>query len=581
MATDAGVPSAPPPAAQPVPPVPPTSAAQTVRRLIVFILLFVLVTVAAIGLSGLLGRLFDAIPGELPGGVDALAGDATSGLASSLAFTLIGGPLAALLWWFVWRRAADPGERAALTWGLYVAGMSTVALITAATALLVTVAALVDGEWRPRELGTGLVWAAVWVWHTRIAGHPDKSPRRLVTVAFVIGGVYGLVVAAANAVSLLSSLFEVALRDSAQTLAGGPWWASVLSALVWLVGAALIWWWYWSRLGARQVATTFAALALVLVGVLGASLLALGGFGVLLYLLLRLAFDRVEPVAELLDPAPAALAAALVGLLVWLYHRGIAEGRSRATRQAGRLVTSAAGLAAAASGIGILVNSILAVFGEPLAGGDLRPLLLGGISSLVIGGPVWWFSWRPLERTEVRERAFAGRRVYLITVFGLSAVVAIITLLIIAFQIFEYLLDPGSVDSLIDRVRAPLGVLVATTLVAGYHFGVWRRDRAVLAMDAPARPRTIARVTLVVGSSPGTPGTDPAELVDAVREATGAQVTVWRVAGPGEASAAASDATAMSVSAADLAQALTGVTGNRVLVICGPGTRIEVIPLAD
>ena len=547
----------------------PESAQQTVRRLIVFVLLFVLVIVAAIGLGGLLGRVFEVVPGPVAGGGDALAGDGTSGLASSLAFTLIGGPLAAVVWWFVWRRAGDPAERAALTWGLYLAGMSTVALIAAATALLATIASLVDDEWRPRELGTGLAWAAVWVWHMRVARNTAKSPQRLITVPLVIGGVYGLLVAVANAVSLLSSLFDVALRGSVQTLIGDPWWTLTLKALVWLIGGALVWWWYWYRLAARRVSSTFAAVVLVLVGVLGASLLALGGFGIMLYVLLRLAFDRGEPLPELLDPAPGALAAALVGLLVWVYHRGIAQDRSPATRQAGRLVTSAAGLAAAAAGIGIIVNSILAAFGQPLAGGDLRPLLLGGISSLLIGGPVWWLSWRPLAPVGPRERIFAGRRVYLIAVFGLSAVVAIVALLIIGFQVFDYALRPVNVDSLLDRVRAPLGVLVATTLVAGYHFGAWRADRASGATDAAARPRTIARVTLVLGSA-GV-GSDQAELVDAVGDSTGAQVTVWRVAGPGEASVAASD----------LALALQSVTGNRVLVICGPGTRIEVIPLAD
>jgi len=51
---------------------------------------------------------------------------------------------------------------------------------------------------------------------------------------------------------------------------------------------------------------------------------------------------------------------------------------------------------------------------------------------------------------------------------------------------------------------------------------------------------------------------------------------VWRVAGEGEASG-----TSMTVSSADVGQALAGVNGNRVLLICGPGERIEVIPLAD
>ncbi len=65
-------------------------AQRTVRRLIVYILLFALVVVAAVGLSGLLGRLLAA-------GAALAAGD-VAGLARSLAFALIGGPLAAVLW---------------------------------------------------------------------------------------------------------------------------------------------------------------------------------------------------------------------------------------------------------------------------------------------------------------------------------------------------------------------------------------------------------------------------------------------------------------------------------------------------
>jgi hypothetical protein len=67
------------------------SAQLTLRRQILYFLLFVLVVITAIGLSGLLERLFSA------GTV--LASTDVAGLARSLAFTLIGGPLATLLWW--------------------------------------------------------------------------------------------------------------------------------------------------------------------------------------------------------------------------------------------------------------------------------------------------------------------------------------------------------------------------------------------------------------------------------------------------------------------------------------------------
>ena len=261
----------------------------------------------------------------------------------------------------------------------------------------------------PCELGTGPACAAVWFWPTRMVQHSDKSPLRLVTVSLMIGGVCGLVVAGSNAVALLSRMFDVALRESAQTMVGDPWWASAVKALVWMLGGALIWWWCWSGLGARRITTTFAAIAFVLVGVLGASLLA-----------------------------------------------------------------------------------------------------LGGLSSRIIGGPVWWIAWRPTASVEPRERASTRSRIYLITVFVLSAIALIITLLIIGSHVFEFVLEPVFADNLVDRVRAPLGVPVATTLVAGYHFGLWRNDRAAPAKDALARIRTIAPS---LSSSGGQPVTAPGSRV--------------------------------------------------------------------
>ena len=49
-------------------------------------------------------------------------------------------------------------------------------------------------------------------------------------------------------------------------------------------------------------------------------------------------------------------------------------------------MTSGVALVAAASGIGVIVNAALAMAATPLAGSGARTLLLGGISSLLVGG---------------------------------------------------------------------------------------------------------------------------------------------------------------------------------------------------
>lgn len=552
-------------ATAPVAPTPTQGGAQrTVRRLIVYGLLFVLVVITATGLAGLLGRLLDA-------GTPLARGGAAD-LALWLAFALIGGPLAVILWWAVWRRLGDAAERSSLAWGLYLAAMYTVSLVVATSALVAAATAGIDGRWLPTEFATGVVWAAVWAWHRWMSRHPLKRPVRLLTVPYVLASAYGLVLLVSGAIGVLGTILDEALLGATlPALAGAPWWRIVLTGLVGAAAGALIWWWHWLRDGTRGFRSGFAAVALVVVGVLGGAAVMLGGIGTALWVGLRLAFDPGEPLGQVLAPLGTALAAAAVGALVWAYHRRVAALRSAATRQAADLVVSGLGLAAAASGIGVIVNATLGALVSPLVAADTRSLLLGGIAALVVGAPVWWLHWRPTRRLAPEEITYQGRRVYLIAVFGISAVVALIALLVVGFRIFEFMLDATTGASLIDRVRAPFGLLLATVLVFAYHFAVWRHDRALIASQGLAPDRRIARVVLVAAD-------DAPELVRAIEAATGASVTVWpRERGSGDVVPAAR--TVPDVAA--LAAAFDGVTARRVLVLAGPGERFEVVPLAD
>ena len=554
---------------------PPHAALTTVRRLILFLLLFVLVLIGTSGLSGLLGRLFSS--------GSSLAERDVGGLARSLTFALVGGTLAAVLWWLVWRRLRESGERSALSWGLYVSGVYVVALITFTTALLGLASSAIGGDspqWYSAA-AAGLVWALVWAWHRWMWLHPAKGPSRMAGVPLVVGSVFGLLIGAGGAATALGNLFDAGLQGFAGTPSlGNPWWVPVLQSLVWAAGGAVLWWWHWIRGRGLHLTTGLANVALAVSGVLGGCILALSGAVAALFVLLRLAFDRSGPLPQLLEPLGPAVAAAAVGCVVWRYHAALAGHRSGAMRQASRLLAAGAALVAAASGIGVVVNAALGLAETTLAGTGTRTLLLGGISALVVGGPVWWQVWGLLHQRGPARSGQRGQRIYLVVVFGISAVVALIALLVIGYQAFEHLIDASGRGSLVGRVRAPLGLLTATGLVAAYHYGVWRRERTVPQPTEPApasgEPEEpdirggIGEVILVAGS-------DPVPLCRAIREASGAEVTVWGRA-DGGAAAPGSDT---APDPGDLVRALNGVSCERVLVVIGRDGRIDVIPLVD
>lgn len=549
------------------------SAQQTLRRLILYTLLFALVTLTAAGLTGLLEYLFSS--------GDRLVSRGVAELARALTFTLIGGPLAILLWRVVWKRLEAEAERAATGWGIYIAGMYSTALIASATAVLSTAASLVgspDSRWYP-PLASGLTWALVGLWHGWMWRHPLKHPRKLRHVPAVVGSVFGLLLGAGAAITSLGGVLDVALRGyESLTLQAEPWWQGPLRALVWSAGGFVIWWWHWIRGGVPRLQSRLVDVALVGFGILSAGAAALSGAGVSLFVLLRLALDRRDPLSELLEPLGPAIAAAAVGSLVWRYHRTIAAGRPEATVRAGRLATSAVALSAAASGIGVIINASLAMAVSPLAGSGTRTLLLAGISSLIVGGVAWWGSWQPARQPQTPEAVYPGRRIYLTAFFGLSAIVAIIALLVVGYRVFEFLLGDVSGGSLVDRIRGSLGLLVAAGGVAGYHFTLWRRERDMVPTVAPARPPAIKQITLVSGLH-------AEELRQAVMAETGAAVTVWKRADAESGTPPVLSASEANLLIRRITDRLAGLAAEHVLLLVGTAddgsATVDAIALQD
>ncbi|WP_341954220.1 DUF5671 domain-containing protein [Salinibacterium sp. TMP30] len=532
---------------------PAVGGVQTVRRVITYLLLATTVIIAASGLSGLLERLLTVNLVEVS--FD------NFGLATSLASALIAGPLAALLWWLTWRDSASARDRASVVWPVYLVILSTSALLTSTIALFSWTANAITSGWDPYGLSVGIVWGLVWLWHYWMWRHPRKGPTRLPGAAPAIASLIGLIYLAGGLAFALGRLIDSAVDSIlGSVVVGDPVWQLVLQPLVWAAGGVLLWWWHWFRVGVRTQSFGFTNVLLVFIaGVASYAVLALG-FTLTLSVVLELVTGLDQPIAVTLDPLGMAIASAVVGALVLVYHARVVTAQSAGVRAATRLASAGVALAYAASGVGVTLNALLATSSNSILEGNIRSLLLGGLSALLVGGVLWWMTWRPLEASTPERVATPGRRIYLVIIFGVSALVALITLLVIGFQLFSFLLDGGSGESFIERSRQALGLLTATVLVATYHFAIWNRDRVSDVREE--RVRRIDQVMLVTSN-------DSAELVDAVRASTGARVTVLMRA----------DAVQREPEVAEIVAALEGIEAGNVLVVAGVKGKVAVIRL--
>jgi len=590
----------------------PADLRQQVARLFRLALLAGAVALTAEGVAGLVA---EAVPraGEL-------ARDPAT-LSRALAFTVVGVPV--LFGLARWQRAVlarDPEEDASGGWGAYLGVAEAVSLLVALTSLDgVAGWALGLSESRPGALGRSLTWGAVWLVHWRLAAQRRAAAvvpaQAAVPTHLVFGSAIGLLWTAVGVGAVIeASLQRIYERLWLTTLvadSADPF----LRALVLVVLGAATWWWYWFR-HTEPAARTPARDAFVLLGgVLGGLIAAVVGAAQLLYHVLEWFFADPDPSggAAQFASSPGMSATAVVGALVWWYHRGVVarqadEPRSELSRVYSYL-GAAVGLVTTAVAVTIAVVAICESLsrGSSLVQPDLAGTVVLAVTLLVVGGPVWGLFWRAAQQhdAEPAEIRSVSRRVYLLLVLGIAAVVALVALVILLITFFEDLTQGALSSTTLYRLRVPAGLVLSTGALAAYHATVFRADhRAAAALPPPpvspvspawARPAepAVPGGGAPAGAAVGEPvGTHLGEVVllsaaadrdavaGALHDTLGVRVRSWHLA-TGTAAAAAGPGTVDAAAVADLVRAAAETTpdATRVVVVVDAdgGTAVHAV----
>jgi hypothetical protein len=491
--------------------------AHAIRRFFQYALLFALLVVTSVGLSGLLGRALDRAP--------IVALDDTA-LARNLAFTVVGLPLyLALALWSRRRLLADPLERVSVGWALYMTAASLTSLVVAMTSLQSVLAWAVDvGPHDPTAVARVVVWGAVWGGHWWLHGRLVPADRS--RLHHLGGSLTGLVTAMVGLAGLLGAALSALMLSGGDAVltAGDEAWTGAIALAV----GAPVWVLYWVRTAARSERDPLWFGYVLLAGIGASLVVALVSASTVLYstLVWLLGDPQFSDATRHFNDAPWAAGAALTGAVAWWYHQAVLEEAHLETRTEVRRVyeylMSAIGLLAAAAGLTVLVVAGI----EALTHSEAVILdqsavntLLASATLLLVGVPVWWFYWHRIQRAAAalpeQEHASPTRRAYLLVLFGIGGVAAVIALLVGVYLLFEDVVQGTFGAETIRSMRVPIGILLSTGAIAGYHWAVYQSGRA--AMPAPVHG---PRYVLLVG--PPDPG-----IAKAVAHATGGRVQAW------------------------------------------------------
>ena len=509
------------------------SAGVAIRRFFQYAVMLAMLVLTSIGVAGLIDAAASA--------GSRVTADAT-GTALSIAFVIVGLPVFVGLALYTSRKLrTDPREQRSVGWAVYLTIVlfgSLIAVMSLAGAFL---AELLDERSIDRAIGIhALVWATVWAGHWLAAER--KGDEQHLQVQLLLGSAAGLIATftgiAAGSTIVLSQiydwLFQASIVETGVEPLAGP--------LIILVIGIPVWWWYWFRHGRHLSRGPLWHAYVLLLGVLGGAIAVILGAGIMVFGVLEwfLGDPGTTSAASHFEFIPAAVGSVIAGSASWMYHGTLLGERDDRTRtEVDRVydyLLSGAGLVVAASGIVTLITISL----KALAGLGLTSFQSGNATAialtlLVVGAPLWWRYWSTIQsyrRTDPdAELQSVTRRIYIYLLFGVAGIVAVVNLIIIVFILFNDILEGDFGATTLDNASVPIALLLTAGAVAGYHFVIFREDRA--ATHEIVEP-TLARA-VVVGSD-----TDP--IVDAIRADIGASVTVLKTLSDPTTAANAEDA---------------------------------------
>ncbi len=517
-------------------------------------LLFGATVLVAEGVAGLIAEVLPRSGGDVrdPGDI-----------ARALAFTVVGVPvLAGLGRWTQRRLAVDPDEAASAGWGLLLTVALTVSLAVAMTAWhallrgVIAASPAVDAtiggvirapaRFEPDTVGRAVAWAAVWAVHWRLLRTRPAAGGRI-DAPVAIGSIVGLTTVTVGAGVALSVALRIGYDRLADELLLGGGTAELRRTLPTVVVGALVWWWYWLRHGERATREGRWYALVLLAGVAAPLAAAVVGAARLLHAALQwfLGDPGVATAAEHFGVVPTAVATTLVGLAGWTYHRGLlGPGEVRTRHEADRVyeyLASAVGLVVSVIGVTVAFVSLAETVSDPrdTFGADrgVANTVVFAATMVMVGLPVWGWFWRRAQRhaAEPGERAAISRRVYLLALFGVASMVALVSLVLALFFGFDDIARGVAGSSTLFRLRIPGALVLTMAVIAGYHALVYRADRAALA-GAPSAVapgaaagwagnvvgRPVLRSLVVLGPAPAAD-----ELARTLHERLDLEVRVW------------------------------------------------------
>lgn len=494
-----------------------TGAQLSIRHVFQYLILFGVMIISGVGVSGLLGRALDW---------GRVIVESRTDLARNLTFAIVGLPLSYLL--IRWNQRdfmRDARDRYSLAWQGYLT-LATITTLSLAISGYHDILSWVIGNdpYSGNAAARTLTWTFIWWLHWRTARTMDNGiagkPHLL------IGSIIGLVITSVGIGGLIGNVIETLINSNSETIFVARTNPMVNSAINIAVGIP-VWYLYWFRHAEKMKRELLWYLYVFLAGITAGFITTVAAGSVVLYDLLVWFFgDAGEKSANqyFLDIANP-IGSAVIGVGIWWYHRAVLGTRERnEVRRIYEYIIS--GVALISSALGLLMIFVAVI--ETLTPSDVisssggKNTLLVAITLLLVGAPVWWYYWNRIQHQASLnddELSSPTRRIFLLMLFGIAGIAAVISVVTAVFLLLDDLLNSQLALETLRKARFALGILITNGAISAYHWSIYRNEKSRV-IRKPMRGKYV----LLVGPSDG-------EIAHDLQRMIGGRVQLWETPG--------------------------------------------------
>lgn len=446
----------------------------TIRIVFQYLILFGLMVVVSVGLSGLLGRLLDSS--------QIIVEDKTA-LALNITYVLVGVPF---LWgiarWTFKNFKNNPNEKKSIVWQIYLTliGITSLGIFLDAIHNFLSWIFQQD-NFRGYDLARVLIWGSVWIFHWKWLENKNLK------VHVLVGSVIGLVILVVGLSGTIGhSLDEIfSIQYDAVIVSSSD---SVINSLINLFIGIVTFYIYWVKTAKNLTKETLWFSYLFLIGIASGFITLIVSLCIVIYNNLIYFFGSTEKInyLENLSSISMPVGSLVAGLSVWIYHRGIIHGLDSNTNKSElevsriyQYVVSSISLIATLYGLVMVFVAFIELLVPATIAKSQSSInnLILAITLLIVGTPIWAFFWSRIElasKKNYEDRSSNTRKIFLLLLFGISSLVAVISLIYGVFNFVISVLNGEVGLETLRQTRYALGILIMTLLVASYHWSVYQ-----------------------------------------------------------------------------------------------------------